>query len=263
MARFAARRAALRFVAKHASCVVAVSTELEQLAHDLGADKRRTIVIGNGVDVDQFAPLDRSIARGRLGCSIPGSMVLCVGHLARVKRFDLVLEALAILRNRNRNVTLAIVGGDGAADRGYGETLKARARALGLKDAVLFPGAVDPCDVSLWMNAADVLVLASEREGSPNVVLEALASGTPVVTSDVGDVRRLINSSNGVLMSSNPTREDVADAIAAVLEHRWDRHRIRETVASQTWRAVGERVVSTWRAAVIGAPEAHGVAAQC
>jgi glycosyltransferase involved in cell wall biosynthesis len=135
-------------------------------------------------------------------------VILGVGRLAREKRFDLLIEALAIAR-RSREVRLVILG------EGYWrEKHERQIRRLGLKDAVHMPGNVR--DVGAWMAHADLLVSTSAFEGSPAVLIEALAAGLPVVATRCpgGSAELLEDGAAGTLIPMG----DPQAAAAAILE---------------------------------------------
>ena len=139
----------------------------------------RCVVIHNGVDLDRFAPVEPS----RNGQRRP--LILGVGRLVPQKDFDLFLEAAALLVRRNPDVGFAIVG-----DGPLRAELQRQAARLGLERAVAFLG--ERQDVPDLLRAADVLWLTSQWEGLPNVVLEAGASGTPVIARDAGATREIV-----------------------------------------------------------------------
>ena len=85
--------------------------------------------------------------------------------------------------------------------------MSAEVARLNLSDQVTITGAVAPARVALWLSAADLFILASEREGSPNALREALACGCPVVSSDVGDARELLSAGAGLVVADRTRPE--------------------------------------------------------
>ncbi len=175
IAQFPAARRKILWAAGQADALVAVSSALADRMAELGMDERKIHVIRNGVDLDRFAPRDRDAERARL--DLRGPVWLSVGNLVPLKGHELVIEALAGFPG----ATL-IIAGEGPLDG----VLRARAAALGLTENVRFVGSVKQNDLVGFYNAADVLVLASSREGMANVLLESLACATPVVATPVG-----------------------------------------------------------------------------
>ena len=91
----------------------------------------------------------------------------------------------------------------------------------GLKDRVLLPGGLPPKEVARWICASDILTLPSWSEGYPNVVVEAIACGRPVVATDVGGTREIVDASNGILVQPrNP--EELAGALQSALQRQWN-----------------------------------------
>ena len=172
--RFAGPRRMIRWAMANAAGLIAVSDGLKQAMVALGASPQAISVLRNGVDLHQFRPLDPSSAREE--CKLEGPVLLSVGHLIERKRHHLAIEALAELPGW----MLAIVGE--GPERGPLEEL---ARRLGLSGRVVFCGAQPHSTLARFYSAADVLILASSREGWANVLLEAMACGTPVVASNI------------------------------------------------------------------------------
>ena len=166
----------IRWAVERAAGVVAVSEALAARLIDLGIAARRIRVLPNGVDLELFAPRDREAARREVGLDARGTIVLSVGWLVPRKGHDLALRAVAMLPE----ATLVIAGEGPEAP-----ALQRLAACLGIGERVRFLGALPQERLAMVYNAADVLVLASSREGFPNVLLEALACGTPVVATAV------------------------------------------------------------------------------
>jgi glycosyltransferase involved in cell wall biosynthesis len=197
---FALPRAQIRWAAGFADGLITVCDALKTPLLDLGVPDEKVRVLRNGVDLIAFHPRDRAAARARLGVS--GRVLVSVGLLIERKGHHLIIDALRQLPE----VTLLIVG-DGP-DR---NALKARTTALGLAERVHFLGEVPHHSLPDIYSAADALVLASSREGWANVLLEAMACGTPVVASDVWGTKEAVGTPDaGILM-----RERSADGIAA------------------------------------------------
>jgi glycosyltransferase involved in cell wall biosynthesis len=252
--RYRLRRPQLRFTLRRAARLIAVSRSLAESVVAEGVEPGRVRVIENGIDPAVFHPLDRLEARRSL--DLPGlpelpedvPLLVSVGTLAPRKGFHLVLAAMASLRGRFPNLRFAIVGGPGAEGAVEGE-LRALAERLGLADRVVFAGPRGRGELAAWYSAADLFVLASAHEGCPNVVLEALACGTPVVATPVGNVPELLDRPEvGIVVERQVPA--LAAGIAEALSREWDRDAIRARIGSRTWAAVGQEVLEEIRAAV-------------
>ncbi len=215
---------------RQASAVIAVSGGLRDRVAELGIPSERVIVQHNGVDGVRFVIRDRMETRRQLGMRESIAHICFVGNLVTEKGPGDLVEAIndpALQAFTDVHVTFI---GDGPLR----DPLIARAEFLGIAKQVTFLGRIPPDDVALRMSASDVLCLPSRREGCPNVVLEAFASGLPVVGAAVGGVPELVRSDNGITVPpSDPSA--LASAIASALQRRWDPVAIRGTVPSLSW----------------------------
>jgi len=189
---------------RRADALIAVSAALGRRLVELGAAPAKVTVLRNGVDLDQFTPpADRAASRAALG--LTGPTLLSVGHLIPRKGHGLVIEALTHLPG----VRLLVAGeGPLAAE------LRALADRLGVADRVRFLGAVPHGELPAVYGAADLLVLASSREGWANVLLEAMACGTPVVASPIPGNDEVVAAPAAGLIAEAATPDALAAAIA-------------------------------------------------
>ena len=201
-------RRLIRWAAAQAAGLITVSEPLRERLIELGAQGSRIQVLRNGVDLELFAPQDRAAARRELGLDADGPVVLSVGSPVPLKGIDLVIRATAALRN----TTLVIVG-EGPETT----VLRRLARDLYLGERVRFLGAMSQQRLATVYSAADVLVLASAREGSPNVLLEALACGTPAVATAVGGVPEIMRGRAAGRLVHERTPKAIAAALRDLL----------------------------------------------
>lgn len=190
-----ARKRCIQRVLRDADAVVAVSQDLAAQLVQLGIDPRKVRTMARGVDLDQFAPGDKTEARERLGLPSADPVLLWVGRMVPVKGLDVLIAALDTLRHHHPDARLYLVG-----DGPLRHALAANAAARGLERRITFVGAVPHDDLADWYRAADLTVLPSHSEGSPNVLRESLACGTPFVASRVGGVPDLAINGNGTLV---------------------------------------------------------------
>ena len=162
----------IQWAAKHAAGLITVSNGLTRRLEKLGIPPHRVRMLRNGVDLRVFRPKDRGASRHALGFSRP--TLLAVGNLVPKKRQILIVEALAQLPD----IDLAIVG-DGPEQ----QRIERRIRELGIADRVRLLGRKPQEALPSIYSAADLLVHPSSREGWPNVLLESMACGTPVVVA--------------------------------------------------------------------------------
>ena len=218
-------RGARRLVAwslARAARVVAVSRALADEAVALGAVRDRVAIVMNGVDGELFHPRDRAAARAELGLPA-GPFALYVGNLKPEKGVLDLAAAWPDVARARPDATLAIVGGGPLRDR------------MPIAPSVRLVG-TQPLDrVPLWMAACDVLVLPSHVEGTPNVVLEALACGRRVVASAVGGVPDLL--ADDTLGTLVPPRDPdaLARAIVRAIESPYDPAQVAQRGARGGW----------------------------
>jgi teichuronic acid biosynthesis glycosyltransferase TuaC len=243
------RRMAIRWALRRADRVIAVSTALGDLARDFGTTPERLHVIRNGVDPERFSPRPAPEARRSLGLPPEAPLLVCVGHLVPLKGFHRVIEAFHRLVPDFPDARLAIVGGHGAGTGRYPQQLAHLIQTLGLTGQVLMPGPQTPDRVAVWLNAADVLVLDSDREGCPNVVCEAMACGCPVVAPRVGEIQNMVPSHAGILFDDPNDVPALTRCLPDALRRAWDRPAIRATAEQNTWDSVAQQILRAWGAA--------------
>jgi teichuronic acid biosynthesis glycosyltransferase TuaC len=223
-------RKLLQYVLRKADKVVAVSQALNEAIVQLGIPEEKILTIPNGVDMKKFYPIPREIAQQELGV-LNRKMILSVGNLTPNKGFDLLVRAFKILADEfhEEAVQLAIVG-----QGPYRSQLEKTIASLKLDGRVRLVGPVSHDKLRYWYCAADIFCLASRREGWPNVILESLACGTPVVATPVGGIPEILNSEKvGFLSERDESR--IAETIAAALKKSWESDDIVAYARKHTW----------------------------
>jgi sugar transferase (PEP-CTERM/EpsH1 system associated) len=196
-----------RWIWKRADCVLAVSSRLaDRMAREVGFPRQRVRVVRTGTDLTRYGAIPRESARRALDLPDGAFVIGTVGRLVPVKDHDTFLATLLRLGNAGLDC-VALVAGEGPRR----EELEARGRAVGLGSRVRFLG--NRGDVDRVLAALDVFLLTSVSEGLPNSVLEAMASGLPVVATDVGGLQELVD--HGVTGLLAPTKD--AGALAAAV----------------------------------------------
>lgn len=238
----------LREAVRTAQRVFAVSGSLASLAVELGAPESRTVVVGNGVDVEKFAPMDRAAARHALGLPQTARVLVTVGGLVERKGFHRVIDLIPELAAGFPDLHYLVVGG-ASPEGDWSERLHAQVARLGLQSRVHFLGAVPPERLKLPLSAADVFVLATSNEGWANVLLEAMACGLPVVTTDVGGNAEVVSDPALGAIVPFGERAALGQAIADALVRQWDRAAIRAHAARHAWGDRAAVLAAAFRAA--------------
>ena len=218
-----------------AGWVTACSEDLRSRALRLGADEQRSDVVPYGVDADRFRP-DRAVraeVRAALGIDDATPMVFAAGRFVRKKGFEYLIDAIARLDGRARGSSGASGSSDASSSRvilvmgGDGDLrdeLVARARDAGIAERVRFVGLLSQDAVARHFAAADVIAAPSVRDdsgnvdGLPNVVLEALASATPLVATPAGGIASAVTHDRTGLLVPERDPEALAAAIASLVD---------------------------------------------
>lgn len=226
LAQYRLPRRMIRWAAAKADGIIAVSRALEQSLLALGAPADKIRVLRNGVDLRAFRPGDRAAARARFG--VDGPLLLSVGNLVPLKGHDIAIQALMSLPG----IHLAIVG-DGPEE----VRLRALAERYGVSQRVRFLGRLPQTALPELYVAADVLLLLSSSEGWPNVLLEAMACGTPAIGTRVGGIPEIIATPAAGELVDQRTPTAVVEAVNRLLARQWDRAAVRAYAEGFSWDA--------------------------
>lgn len=233
----------IRAAIARADALIAVSADLKQGLLRLGAPEDKVTVLRNGVDLGAFRPVaDREAARAALG--LLGPTLLSVGHLIERKRNHLTIEALARLPEH----TLLLVG-DGPEK----PALQTLAEKLGVAGRVRFLGVKPHAELPLYYAAADLMVLASSREGWANVLLEAMACGTPVLATPAWGAREAVSAPEAGLVLDQATSMALAAGVRRLLAAPPDRARTRAYAEGYSWEATTAGQLALFRRVLAGA----------
>ena len=246
--RDAVSRRLTRPVLHAAKRILVVSEDLGRVAErDYDADPARIRAIPNGCDATIFHPRDRCEARAALGIDADAELVVYVGRLVPEKGLRELLDAMATLAPQRQKLQLALVG-EGP--------MRAELDAKVAADPTLrvhLPGAQGPHEVARWMAASDLVTLPSYSEGHPNVLVEALACGRPVVATPVGGIPEVVDADCGLLVAA---RDPVALAagLRDALERQWDDGALSRRF-SRGWDAVAADTLRACEEALAEAPK--------
>ena len=245
--RFSAMRT--RTVLRQADFLVAISEDLRKRMVAMGAAPEKAAAIVSGCDTTIFHPMDRLPARLKLGIDADVEAVVYIGRMDIRKGLRELVDAAVWLHPRRPKMHVYLIGA--GPDRPVVEA------AIQASGAAGYIHALQGCsfdDVAVWMTASDLVTLPSYMEGCPNVVLESLACGRPVVATNVGGIPEIMSEACGRLVPPRDAKE-LAQALASVLDKTWDASTICAH-GGRSWSAVArellalfEKVVSTRQAA--------------
>lgn len=237
------------YTLKHASRVFAVAKSLLDLAHRFGLPQENGLVVGNGVDSERFHPISQTEARAKLNLPRDAKILVTVGGLVERKGFHRVIEQIPRLMQTYPNLHYLVVG-SGGPEGDFSTMLHTQVVSLGLQSRVHFLGSRAPDELNIPLSAADVFVLATRNEGWANVILEAMACGLPVVTTDVGGNSEVVAEEylgKIVPFGDGPL---LAAAIDSALTTDWDRDAIRAYAQENCWSSRVSILVDEFRSVV-------------
>lgn len=223
--------------------IAATEREKKELVRYYHAPQEKIAIIPCGINPELFAPVDKYQARQSLGLT-QEKIVLFVGRIDPLKGLDRLIHAVAKL-DGTTSPTLVIVGGDEYSRREV-DSLKSLAVALHVDDRTIFRGSVDQDMLPLFYSAADICVVPSYYESFGLVALESLACGTPVIATDVGDMKNVLAGPvSGTVVHDNSIA-NLSYALSEILsrkDNRNEKETRRSTIMKYSWSNIAERTI--------------------
>ena len=204
-----------------------------------GLDRNKVVVIPNGVDLKIFTDkYDRILLDGE-------PSILYVGHFSRLKGVDILIQAIANLTSEFPNIKLHLVG------RGNDRFFALQAKKLGIEKHIIFHSWAQQSMIASYYKSANICVFPSRLEGFGIVILEAMASGIPVVASDIPSFRELIsNGINGCLFKTEDAGA-LSKEIKALYQNPFLRneilHNAFEKVKNYSWEKIADKYISLYK----------------
>ena len=233
---YAGPRRMIQWAIAQSAGLISVSEGLRQALIALSAPPEKVTTLRNGVDLERFRPVEAGTLRA--SWHAPGPVLLSVGHLIERKRHHLAIEALTELPGW----TLVIVGEGPERDR-----LQGLAARLGVATRVILAGAQPHELLASYYSAADVLILASSREGWANVLLEAMACGTPVVASNIPGNPEVVQERAAGLVVARNSAHCFASTIASLHAGALPRAATRAYAERFSWDATSAGQLALFR----------------
>ena len=228
--RYFLRRKMIAWALSNSDKTISVSDALKEEITKIGVPSNKIVVIPNGINTELFKPMDQLECRRVVGLPLDKKIILYAGNFEYVKGVDMLIDAFGGLLQL-RDDTLLVLLGDGS----FYKKLREKAEVFNMESRVIFAGRIKHDAMRYYMNASDVFCLPSRSEGCPNVVLEAMACGKPVVATKVGGIPELVSDSNfGILVTPENPRY-LTDALKEALDKKWDYKEIALHVSKFTW----------------------------
>jgi len=234
IANFSIPRRLMCWASGRASASIGVSRALTHAMAQIGMPAASLVMMPNGVDLDRFHIQPQAAARIALGwAALP--TLLSVGNLVESKGHHLAIEALTRLPEFQ-----LVIAGEGPER----QSLDHLARQLKVTSRLRFLGRVSQEQLAKCYSAADMLLLLSSREGWPNVLLESMACGTPVVATRVGGVPEILTSPSAGRLLPERTVADVVAAVSELWQHLPSRAVVHSHAQGSSWQSTTDAQVS-------------------
>jgi len=226
--------------------IIAVSERNSKvLSEVVKIPKEKLVVIPNGYDENMLHPIDKKIARKKLGLPLDKKIILSVGFLYEVKGYNYLIQAAHEIISHHKDVLFVIVG-----DGNSRVQLEKQIEELKLKDRFLLVGNKDFSEIPYWMNAADIFTLSSNDEGVPTVLFEAIGCGKPYVGTNVGGIPEIvINDKLGLLVPPKEPKQ-LAAAMEKAMMVKWDQKYILEHAERYTWNIISNEILNIYNEAL-------------
>ena len=246
LARMPGRKIRMLKAINRATGIFSVADSLKQHVIGLGANADKIRVVGNGVDINKFYPLDKAQERRELDIPADAKVLISVGALVERKGFHRVIEVLPELVKQYPQIIYLIVGGD-SPEGNIRDKLEQQVKELKLENHVRFLGALSSEKLKKPLSAADIFVLSTANEGWANVFLEAMACGLPVVTTDVGGNSEVVNDELLGAIVPFGDKEALLNALSQAIQKQWDNNAIVQYAIDNTWDTRVEILVNEFQ----------------
>ena len=229
--------------------VAATPAEMAQLQWLYNADGAKVEIIPPGVELSRFYPIPEDEAKEYVGIRPCDKMLLFVGRIEPLKGIDTLMKAIAIMREKDVDVCLAVIGGEtdtsAACQNEEMERLKVIREQIGLADLVAFLGKRSQDTLPYYYSAAEAVVVPSHYESFGMVALEAMACGAPVVASEVGGLAYLVQDGVTGFTVPSDDPEALAGKLIVLLQDKKLREQMCnnavEFVQNYSWRNIAAR----------------------
>ncbi|HPH12026.1 MAG TPA: glycosyltransferase [Thermotogota bacterium] len=216
-----------------------VSQALLESAKALGYSGKNGVVIPNGVDIERFTILDKKKIREELGIEKNAKVIGFVGSIIPVKRADRFFEIFSLIEEDIEDLTFLVVGD--------GLLLASLKKQFSKKKNVIFAGRVSPEEVPYYLNAMDLLILPSRKEGFGCVALEANACGIPVLGARVGGIPESVEDGGRLVEDGIDFEKRFSlEAIEILKRKVFDSGSLRERATTYSWDCIVKKEIAIY-----------------
>ncbi|MEK9628944.1 MAG: glycosyltransferase [Nitrospinota bacterium] len=237
----------LKFL-KKTSAIICEEADLKSFLIGKGFNEEKIHLIRNGIDLELFQPRNNEESKRNLNLNINDKILISTGSLNKNKNHSLLVDAFKEISPAHESWRLFIVG-DGEERL----ALEKQIERSGVSERVKLLGFQDHQTLCKWLNAADIFVLPSRNEGTPNALLEAMACGLPVIASKVGGIPELIQDNvEGLLFDPN-SKTDLMEKLGKLTHDKELQISLGEAGARKVnhqygnWKAQAEKLLSLYR----------------
>ena len=238
-------RSQIRFALNNADLVISVSRFLGEDAKRIGV-KKNIIIIPNGADPKLFKQRDKNKARNKLNLPKDKQIILAIGGLIKRKGFNYLIEAIQHILEQRKDILLLIIG-KGGVEGNETDNLKKQIKIMGLKNYVNLLLQKPHKELPWWINSCDVFCLPSLREGYPNVLVEALACGKPVIATNAYGAREIVKDKKYGFLVKRKDVPELASALTNAMNKKWNAKEISRYGRSNSWQDVAKKIESEFR----------------
>lgn len=230
-----------------ADAIVCEDNNIKSILVTRGLDSKKITLIRNGIDLQSFQSGNPIEAKRSLGLQDDQPIMLSIGSLNKTKNHALLINTFAELAASKNSWHLYIIG-EGEEQ----QSLEKQIIDLKLEQKTTLLGLLDHNSISKWLKAADIFVLPSQSEGTPNALLEAMASGLPVIASKVGGIPELINDNTEGLLFESGSKDDLKEKLNRLIQDK----QLQKTLAKNaqqkitthygSWRNQAEKLLALY-----------------
>lgn len=224
------RKKLTAWVLCQSSKVFSVSKDLTKQVRSMGVPEKNVLTLYNGVDEDIFSSKEKKVVLTQLGLEGNVKRLLFVGNLKTVKGADFLADIISYTAKTHPDVHLYIIG-QGVLER----KIKEQFAEKNIENKVSFLGVQPHGQIALWMNAVDLLIVPSRNEGVPNVMLEAMSCGLPVVAARIGGVPEILCDGITGILCDEAQPSQLSNAVIRSLNRDWDTAAIEKLAKQYSW----------------------------